>query len=286
MDFNKDYYATLGILPNAEQELIKAAYRALSKLYHPDTYRGVDSEQRMAEINEAYCVLKDTNNRTEYDQARGHGAQDAETAFDEGFDDTEQALNESWQIAVKFHPQLEEYVSRLSKISAKLSFTYRSYLLETKQFEQAKAIASEMEHAFLNAYFGTDAKVIEFAKFLIKESKRDVLLELNKAIKVLGSSTSSKAIIDKIKATNNLYTQRELFGKFLSKCSHTQLSWVNGDFTDSDRDTVYNSWLLSEREARRTIDTIIQRKSKKINRYLYTFTGCLIAVIFAVIWFT
>ena len=33
----KDHYAALGIAPDADQEVIKAAFRALAKKYHPDT---------------------------------------------------------------------------------------------------------------------------------------------------------------------------------------------------------------------------------------------------------
>ena len=36
MDLNKDYYKILGVLDNAEDIVIKAAYRALAQKYHPD----------------------------------------------------------------------------------------------------------------------------------------------------------------------------------------------------------------------------------------------------------
>ena len=45
MNINKDYYAILGVLPNAENVVIKAAYRALSKLYHPDVYSGKNADE-------------------------------------------------------------------------------------------------------------------------------------------------------------------------------------------------------------------------------------------------
>lgn len=37
MNFEKDYYGILGVLPNAPVDVIKAVYRALAKRYHPDT---------------------------------------------------------------------------------------------------------------------------------------------------------------------------------------------------------------------------------------------------------
>ena len=36
----KDYYSILGVPREAEVELIKATYLALSKIYHPDVYKG------------------------------------------------------------------------------------------------------------------------------------------------------------------------------------------------------------------------------------------------------
>jgi hypothetical protein len=59
----KDYYATLGVSSTAEPEVIKAAYNALARKYHPDA--GGNSE-RMKDINEAYEVLSDTSRRALY----------------------------------------------------------------------------------------------------------------------------------------------------------------------------------------------------------------------------
>lgn len=56
----KDYYAILGVPREAEADLIKATYIALSKIYHPDIYRGDKKYalKRMQEINEAHEILK------------------------------------------------------------------------------------------------------------------------------------------------------------------------------------------------------------------------------------
>lgn len=62
----KDYYAILGISRDAEPEVIKAAYTALAKKYHPDTNGSSDNTQRMKDINQAYECLSDQARRTEY----------------------------------------------------------------------------------------------------------------------------------------------------------------------------------------------------------------------------
>ena len=67
----KDYYGILQVSPNAEQEVIEAAYRQLARKYHPDVYSGPDAAQRMRELNEAYEVLGDPRKRAEYRAALG-----------------------------------------------------------------------------------------------------------------------------------------------------------------------------------------------------------------------
>lgn len=47
------YFKVLGLVPTSNVGLVKAAYRELTKQYHPDTNTGI-SQERMKEINEAY----------------------------------------------------------------------------------------------------------------------------------------------------------------------------------------------------------------------------------------
>ncbi|MFM7010173.1 MAG: DnaJ domain-containing protein, partial [Betaproteobacteria bacterium] len=66
----KDYYRILGVLDDAEDIIIRAAYKALAQRYHPDKWTG-DKEQanrKMSEINEAYEVLSDAAKRKAYDE--------------------------------------------------------------------------------------------------------------------------------------------------------------------------------------------------------------------------
>lgn len=47
-------YATLHLLTSAPREVVMAAYRALSKLYHPDVSQKPDAAEKMKEINIAF----------------------------------------------------------------------------------------------------------------------------------------------------------------------------------------------------------------------------------------
>jgi DnaJ-class molecular chaperone len=50
-------YATLWLRPGAPAPVVKAAYRALAALHHPDTGGDVDA---MRHLNAAYAVLQAT----------------------------------------------------------------------------------------------------------------------------------------------------------------------------------------------------------------------------------
>lgn len=67
-NFNsKNYYEILGLKYTSDPKVIKDAYIALVKKYHPDLYKGADATMRSAEINAAYGVLKDKKKKEEYD---------------------------------------------------------------------------------------------------------------------------------------------------------------------------------------------------------------------------
>ena len=69
-----DYYSVLGVERGADDKALKSAYRKLAMQYHPD--RNPDNpsaEVKFKELNEAYDVLKDGNQRAAYDRV-GHDA--------------------------------------------------------------------------------------------------------------------------------------------------------------------------------------------------------------------
>lgn len=63
----KDYYKTLGVAKGSSEDEVKAAYRKLAKLYHPDKNSAAGAEAKFKDINEAYEVLGDTEKRKIYD---------------------------------------------------------------------------------------------------------------------------------------------------------------------------------------------------------------------------
>ncbi len=62
-----DYYAILGVSPASEDVVIRAAYRALMRRYHPDADPSSDATERARLINAAYAVLSNPEQRRKYD---------------------------------------------------------------------------------------------------------------------------------------------------------------------------------------------------------------------------
>jgi len=62
-----DYYQVLEVPRIASLAAIKAAYRRLAMLYHPDKNKALDASQKFIEITEAYEVLGDYEKRAVYD---------------------------------------------------------------------------------------------------------------------------------------------------------------------------------------------------------------------------
>ncbi|XP_013866378.1 dnaJ homolog subfamily C member 11a [Austrofundulus limnaeus] len=68
---NDDYYSLLNVRREATQEELKAAYRRLCMLYHPDKHRDPELKQQAEQlfylVHEAYEVLSDPQARAIYD---------------------------------------------------------------------------------------------------------------------------------------------------------------------------------------------------------------------------
>jgi len=58
---HNDYYYTLRLQPGASPGEIKAAFRHLAKLYHPDHDQSLDAEMKYKEIQVAYKMLLNTS---------------------------------------------------------------------------------------------------------------------------------------------------------------------------------------------------------------------------------
>jgi curved DNA-binding protein len=74
----QDYYALLGVKPDATLQEIRRAYHRLARLHHPDLNQTA-LDDHIKRLNEAYEVLRNPQKRAEFDaqlaQARQRAAQ-------------------------------------------------------------------------------------------------------------------------------------------------------------------------------------------------------------------
>lgn len=82
-------YEVLELLPNATEEEIRAAFRRLAALHHPDRHQSSPSAQeRFKEINGAYQTLIDPVKRSRYDRFGAAGLGASASTSDAGFEAT------------------------------------------------------------------------------------------------------------------------------------------------------------------------------------------------------
>lgn len=70
MTSGPDPYKTLQVDPEAEDEVIVAAYRRLARKYHPDVASGPEAAARMAAINAAWERIGEPGRRAAFDLER------------------------------------------------------------------------------------------------------------------------------------------------------------------------------------------------------------------------
>ncbi|WP_395339306.1 J domain-containing protein [Ningiella sp. W23] len=190
------YYSTLGVTHTAEDFVIKAAYKALMRAYHPDRVNGYEAYVKA--INNAYDVLSDSVKRAEYDSSQ-------KGSIDESyFEDTESSreiandVSSDWQVVIEYFPELEEAKQELRQYSSALSISFALKILESKDFKNHLEISRELKKDFLQGYFGTNPRILLLAKTLLLAKVRAPLLELNKLVQIMGDRIDAERVIAKL----------------------------------------------------------------------------------------
>ena len=83
---SKDYYAVMGLKPDASAQDIKNAYRRLARKYHPDLNKQADAEQNFKNLGEAYEVLKNPEKRKHYDILRNQPKYEYDNKYNDAQD--------------------------------------------------------------------------------------------------------------------------------------------------------------------------------------------------------
>ena len=193
-----DYYSVLGVPEDADLNLIKATFRALLKIYHPDVYKGdkTFAKQKMQEINEAYKTLSDPKKRKSYDKENQNSSNNH---FDTSFDHDElrryeEQIQSDWKFALEYYPEVDDLFKSLDRISSKLGFQFKIICVETKSFAKASSVAKKIEDDFFFKYFGSSERLHMLVKTCLLKGEVALAKEANKAIVVLGDSAADRVI--------------------------------------------------------------------------------------------
>ena len=201
-----DYYRVLGVMPGADDVVIRAAYKALAQRYHPDRFSGdpAEAHRRMAEINAAFAILGDPVKRSAYDAERRDerttefASSETEWQQDQAFSAALDEMDRRWGVACGIFPDLERLKRQLHQLSSKLSFAFVMTMLESKDFHRRNEIAGHLEHEFLERYFGGNPIIQDFAKELVVTRKKEAAKVLNDLVSVMGSDVDPMLLISRV----------------------------------------------------------------------------------------
>ena len=81
MQVDKDYYGILSVSQTATDDEIRKAYRALARRYHPDASDEAAASTEFQEVQEAYEILSNPEQRQKYDHWREQQGRDKSSAL-------------------------------------------------------------------------------------------------------------------------------------------------------------------------------------------------------------
>jgi curved DNA-binding protein CbpA len=207
IDSRIDYYDVLGVAPDADPEVVRAAYRALAKKYHPDSrLEGkAEAEKKLREVNQAYEVLSSPVDREKYDRQRSARHQNSDSGDSNRVEETLHTKDEShWRIIEQRHPEIQFKYKQLLKISRPLAEAFRSRIIRERAFTKYDQISSELIDQFSSRYFGTNQTLRQFGLWCLFTDKREAARELNQIIAKLGTPQDPSQILAQLRAKHRI----------------------------------------------------------------------------------
>jgi len=133
--FRKNYYQILGVTPEAEDVVIRAAYRALVQKYHPDKFAGAslssaereELSNQVREIQDAYRILSSPNSRAEFDGKTWPDHEGPKSVYPQWLDGSEA---KSWQTLVTHYPKFKAYFTDLELSQPEIAREYKTLVME------------------------------------------------------------------------------------------------------------------------------------------------------------
>ncbi|HEY9004910.1 MAG TPA: DnaJ domain-containing protein [Ohtaekwangia sp.] len=174
----EDYYRILGINPSANSTDIRAAYKKMAMLYHPDRNAGEPAAEEMfKKINEAYHVLSDPLKKSRYDLHLNPDPP-VETIYTQQYEFNRRRYWQ-WQYAHQKRYKIDKEYFKIQALAflvfiviagfcfAVIHTTY--YFVEQKRLAQWRANSQALNQ--VNALFGTGKFDEAFAMVLTLQEK-------------------------------------------------------------------------------------------------------------------
>lgn len=199
-------YEVLGLPHASDFELVKATYRSLVKIYHPDVFKGDKhfAKERLSQLNAAHEFLSDEQHKRDFDKSpQSQEKAEAEQEFDpeqntEEFDEGIKILKENWDYACGYYPDLKRLYADLRSLGKEPAFSFMAYIVETKKYKEAAKIADQLEDAFLTTKFSNDPTIKKLAKIALQQKEIEFAKELNHALTILGPESKDE-ILNKLR---------------------------------------------------------------------------------------
>ncbi|MDZ7858702.1 J domain-containing protein [Sphaerotilus sp.] len=232
-----DHYQTLGLARHAEPVVVKAAYRALASLYHPDRNPAPDAIERIQRINIAHDVLSDPVRRQAYDATLlGHHTPVPAPATPD--DDSPDPLAERWKLAAGFFPEIRSLHARLERLSGQMGDEFRLHLLQHQQFAEAPVLAERLRTEFMGRHFGTDVALLDYAEQLLLAREIDAARFVSQVVSVLGSSVTVDSVREKIEQRFPRSVQSLQKRALYARIAHTTHTTHKADGTPPLREAI------------------------------------------------
>lgn len=197
----RTYYDVLGVAADTPDLVIKAAFRALAKEYHPDRAGGEATDpEKFIEIQTAYAVLSNPESRSDYDASLRQASVSpypmgpGEPIF-EGGSDVPPWLHVSPGII-----ETERLYARLSIYSDVLAQSFHEALQRGECGDDPVRHAERLEKEFFRQFFGDDPDIQALARLLLLRSRTGAALTLNQLVAggVSSHSEDNRGILGQI----------------------------------------------------------------------------------------
>ncbi|MBS0314183.1 MAG: J domain-containing protein [Proteobacteria bacterium] len=213
-----DPFEVLGVSQNASPEVIRAAYKALAKEFHPD--RATGNNGKMAELNAAYEILSNEEKRAHY---LNDNQNQPKTSHHNPASEMQRTIYQSreWQIAAMAFPKIAELYLQLERIHPILAERFAKNLLAAKKFELLEHQAEKARRDFLRENFGHDWRLQEIGKYLLTNRLLDDANRLKEMLAVLSDSPNNRDAILKSFEPHTSAAQASVNGYLQSRWSDT-----------------------------------------------------------------